>query len=190
MSYHSNTLVTFAEQIYDVKVRVTQSMVRFDKLRNILDANEIDTTLKLRLYEASICSILTFGCETWNLDRKTIKIINGANSKILSRFTGKSIPQEARASSTSFNLIRKIRQRRLRWVGHLLRVGPSRITYHVLVTQWRLNHEGNLLSDVPCSPSLIHANTRSQKWRWTGPPGWMEHVNSLPHFYWCTRLLS
>ena len=176
--YLGNIFTAFANQIHDVKARVTQAMIRFGKLRNILDAKDIDVTLKLRLYEASICSILTFGYETWNLDRKTIKILKGANSKMLSRFTGKSIPQEARAITTSFNLIRRVRQRRLRWVGHLLRAGPSRITYHALVTQRQLNHEGNLLSDVP-PHSFMQALTEMAMDR----AAWTEHVNALPHFY-------
>ena len=66
----------------------------------------------------SVWSILTFGCETWNLNRETIKTMNDVNNR---RFTGLTIPQEARPTSTSFNLIHKIRQRRLRWVGHILR---------------------------------------------------------------------
>ena len=78
---------------------------RCDKLRNILDSEEIYLPLKIKLYETAVCSLLTYGCETWNFDKDTIRTLNGANSIMLARFTRKSIPQEARPATTSFNLI-------------------------------------------------------------------------------------
>ena len=51
--------------------------------------------------------------------------------------------------TTSFNLIRRIRARRLRWLGHILRAGPGHLTFQALKTQLRLDHQGNLLSDAP-----------------------------------------
>ena len=116
-------------------------MKRCGQLRNILDSDKIGISLKLRLYEASVCSLLTFGCETWTLNNQIVGLINGANSRMLSRFTGKSIPTETRPATCSLNLIHKIRQRRLRWVGHILRQGPGHITYppnHI--TTWKVTY--------------------------------------------------
>ena len=95
------------------------------------------------------CSLLAFGCETWSLNKQILALINGANSRMLARFTGKSIPAEARPATCSLNLIQKIRQRRLRWVGHILRQGPGHITYTTLAVQSINNSEGNLLMDAP-----------------------------------------
>lgn len=138
-----------ADQVTDVKARIARAMKRCGQLRNILDSDKIGISLKLRLYEASVCSLLTFGCETWTLNNHIVGLINGANSRMLSRFTGKSIPTEARPATCSLNLILKIRQRRLRWVGHILRQGPGHITYTALATQSLRNMEGNLLMDAP-----------------------------------------
>ena len=68
---------------------------------------------------------------------------------MLARFTGKSIPTEARPATCSLNLIHKIRQRRLRWVGHILRQGPGHIIHTALAVQSVRNKEGNLLMDAP-----------------------------------------
>ena len=68
---------------------------------------------------------------------------------MLTRFTGKIIPTEARPATCNLNLIHKIRQRRLRWVGHILRQGPGHITYTALAVQSARNKEGNLLMDAP-----------------------------------------
>ena len=138
-----------ADQVMDVKARIARAMIRCGQLRNILDSDKIGIKLKLRLYEASVCSLLTFGCETWSLNKQVLGMINGANSRMLARFTGKSIPAEARPATCSLNLIHRIRQRRLRWVGHILRQGPGHITYTALAVQSINNSEGNLLMDAP-----------------------------------------
>ena len=59
-----------------------------------------------------MCSIMVYGCESWTLDDKTMRHINGANSKMLSIITGNPIQVEARPLSTSLNLIHKLRIRR------------------------------------------------------------------------------
>ena len=75
--------------------------------------------------------------------------INGANSTMLARRTCRSIPTETRPLTTSFNLVKKIRERRLRWVGHIIRAGPDSLMYQTLVTQQIMGHTGNLLMDTP-----------------------------------------
>ena len=147
--YLGSMFNALADQTMDVKARIARAMQRCGQLRHILDSDKIEINLKLRLYEASVCSLLTFGCETWTLNKQTLGLINGANSRMLARFTGKSIPAEARPATCSLNLIRKIRQRRLRWVGHILRQGPGHIIYTALAAQSARNLEGNLLMDAP-----------------------------------------
>ena len=129
-------------------------MTRCGKLRHILTSATISMKLKLRLYDASVVSLLTFGSETWDLNPKTCRQLNGANSKMLTWFTGKSIPEEARPNTTSLNVIRKIRQCRLRWVGHLLRAGPNHLAFQALKVQQSLGQEGNLLMDTPTHNSV------------------------------------
>ena len=72
---------------------------------------------------------------------------------MLARITGNTIPHEARPITTSLDLIRRIRMRRHRWVGHILRLGPDSIVYQALKVQSQMNMEGNLLMDAP-----VHIN--------------------------------
>ena len=72
-----------ADQVMDVKTRIARAMKRCGQLRNILDSDKIGTNLKIRLYDASVCSLLTFGCETWTLNKQILGLINGANSRML-----------------------------------------------------------------------------------------------------------
>ena len=71
------------------------AMARCGRLRAIFDSKVITLKLKLRLYEAAVCSLMTYGCETWNIDEKTRKRINGANSIMLTRITGNSPSRSA-----------------------------------------------------------------------------------------------
>ena len=155
-------------QCYDVDARVAMAMSRCGKLRHIFDSPHISMKVKLRLYEAAVCSLLTYGCETWDLDTPTIKRLNGANSVMLARITGQSIPAEARSQTTSFNLVKKIRERRLRWLGHIIRAGPESTMYQALIVQHSMGHSGNLLMDAPPHDSIDSlrpiANDRAQ-WR-------------------------
>ena len=130
-SYLGTVFAANGLQCYDVNARVVMAMSRCGKLRHIFDSPHISLKVKLRLYEAAVCSLLTYGCETWNLDTHTIRRINGANSTMIARFTGQSIPAEARSVTTSFDLVKKIRERRFRWLGHIVRAGPSSIMYRV-----------------------------------------------------------
>ena len=110
--------------------------------------------IKLRLYKTAVYSILTYSCETWRLTPPVMRQINGVNSRMLARFTGKSIPQEVRPATTTFNLVNHIRVRRLKWLGHILRAGPDRLTYQAIEEQRRLALPGNLLMDAPHHTSL------------------------------------
>ena len=155
-------------QQFDVDSRIAMAMARCGRLRPIFDSELISLDLKLRLYEAAVCSLMTYGCETWNIDEKTRKRLNGANSVMLARLTGKSIPQEARPGSTSLNLVRRIRMRRHRWLGHILRLGPGSITFQAIKMQHQLQEEGNLLMDAPPYTSikdLAHQAMDRARWR-------------------------
>ena len=153
-SYLGSIFAANGLQSYDVDARVAMAMSRCGKLRHIFDSPHLPLTVKLRLYEAAVCSLLTYGCETWDLDPTTMRRINGANSTMLARITGRPIPTEARPLTTSFNLLKKIRERSLRWVGHIIRAGPDCIMYQALVIQHAMGHTGNLLMDAPPHNSI------------------------------------
>ena len=79
---------------YDVKRRVTMAMSRMGQLRHVFNS-KIPVNLKMKIYKAAVCSILTYGSEAWRLDEKTLATLNGVNARCLSRFTGKDAHVEA-----------------------------------------------------------------------------------------------
>ena len=109
------------DQMPDIHARCGMAKTRAGTLRHIWSA-KLPMDLKLRLYIACCCSILVWGSEAWTLDEKACRCINGANAYMLSHITGKSKREEATAKTTTFDILAWIRARRLRWVGHILRL--------------------------------------------------------------------
>ena len=109
----------------DVRSRISRANQRFGKMRHIWGNKELHKNLRMRLYKSSVCSILTYGSEAWRLTPTVCAALNGANSSMVSKITGRTIREEATAGKT-FDLIRWIRARKLQWLGHILRMGEER----------------------------------------------------------------
>ena len=52
------------EERFDIDARIAKAKVRCGKLRSIFDSPILSLRIKLRLYVASVCSLLTYGAET------------------------------------------------------------------------------------------------------------------------------
>ena len=104
-----SVFVADVKQIYDLETRIAMTQTRCGQLRHMLNSPDLSLKLKLRLYKAAVVSLLTFGCETWDLSPPAQRRLNNANSLMLARFTNKTIPQEARPATISFNLIKRVR---------------------------------------------------------------------------------
>ena len=77
------------------------------------------------------------------------RVLNGANSRVISRITGQSIREEATIGTRTFNLVKWIRARRLKWVVHILRIEDSRMLKQALQVIYDNRQEGDILMDVP-----------------------------------------
>ena len=110
----------------DVRARIAMATNRFGKLRNIWRDGNLHLNLRMRLYKSCICSVLTYGSEAWKITKKVMAALNGANSKMVSIITGRTIHAEA-SSDKTFDIVMWIRARRLQWIGHILRFGTMRL---------------------------------------------------------------
>ena len=151
------------------------AMTRCGRLKHIFASDLISHSLKIRLYKAAVCSIFTYGCETWDLSEATMRKLNGANSKMLSHITGRGIRTEARPQTTSLNLVREIRIRRFRWLGHILRSPSDRLIQAALMVQLHARSPGNLFLDAPAFDNIddlvVMAKDRA---------AWQVHIANIP----------
>ena len=160
--YLGSLFAANGQHSYDIKARIAKAQVRCGQLRSIFDSPKLNVQLKIRLYIAAICSLMTFGSETWDLTPAACRLLNNANSLMLARITGKSIREEARTCTTSFNFVHNVRRRRLKWLGKILRSGEEKLTYNAIIEQHQMNRPGNLLMDAPPHSSLTELQLLSQ----------------------------
>ncbi|KAJ4450518.1 hypothetical protein ANN_01945 [Periplaneta americana] len=109
-----------------------------------LDKPSAVQNLKVRIYKTVILPVLLYGCETWTLtlreehrfrvfENKVLRKIFGAKRDEVTGEWRKLHNTELHALYSSPDIIRNIKSRRLRWAGHVARMGESRNAYRVLV---------------------------------------------------------
>ena len=111
--------------------------------------NALHLNLRLRLYKAAVCSVLTYGSEAWTLSQEVRKAINGANAAMLTIITGNTARHESMTQTQTFDLVKWVRARRLQWLGHILRMGPDRLLKRAVFEMFKAPQDGDLLMDAP-----------------------------------------
>ncbi|KAJ4435473.1 hypothetical protein ANN_18089 [Periplaneta americana] len=113
-------------------------------LKKLLSSSLLSKNLKVRIYKTVILPVVLYGCETWTLtlreeqrlrvfENKVLRKIFGAKRDAVTGEWRKLHNAELHALYTSPDIIRNIKSRRLRWAGHVARMGESRNAYRVLV---------------------------------------------------------
>ena len=161
-------------QLDDVKARIGAATSAAGKMRAIWARKSTSLKLKMRIYKSGVCSRLTYGSETWRLDARTRKMLNGANSRLVARITHRTPHEEASAKTQTFDIVRWIRARRLQWVGHILRMDPARMVHQALRHIAENREEGDLLMDVP--PAMTWSELLKLA---ANRDGWRKRVRNL-----------
>ena len=92
--------------------------LRFGKMRHIWRSSDLHLRLRMRLYISSVCSILTYGSEAWNVTKEVRQKLNGVNSRIVSIMTGKTPHEETSDGTRSFDLFKNGARQTLKAVKH------------------------------------------------------------------------
>ena len=90
----------------------------FASLFHLWMDHSLSLNMKLRLYKLCICSTLTHSCEGRNLTKAVSRNLKGFTSRCLHVITEKEYHDTA--LSPAYNLLFAVRQRSLRYLGHLL----------------------------------------------------------------------
>ena len=107
----------------------------------------IRQTTKLRIYNACVLSVLLYGAETWALNTTMNARIDGFDTRALRRLEGIHWSQhitneEVRQRTNQPPASTLATQRRVRWLGHVLRSPPDHPTraileFNPIVEGWR-----------------------------------------------------
>ena len=110
-------------------------------LLNIWKSKNISLPVKVKLYESLVISTLLYGAELWPLPVTQMKKLEAAHHKFQRRLLGITRKDKVRNEEIRRKTgLRKseliIKERILRWLGHVLRMDDSRIPRQT--TQWEL----------------------------------------------------
>ena len=97
-----------------------------------------------KIYRTIISPVVLYGCETWSLTLREERKLMVFENMVLSRIFGprrdevtgewrRLHNEELNDLYASPNIVRVIKSRRMRWAGHVARMGEERWAYRVLV---------------------------------------------------------
>jgi hypothetical protein len=100
--------------------------------------------LKVKLYKTLILPVVLYGCETWSLTVREEHRLRVFENRVLRRIFGPTRGEvtgewrklhngELHILYSSPDIIRQIKSGRMRWAGHVARMGEGRDLYRVLV---------------------------------------------------------
>lgn len=126
-----------ANHTKNLERRITAGSRCVGAFRNLLSDKDISRSVKVKLYKTIIRPIATFASETWVLTQEDLRKIEIWERKVLRRIFGgiKENDEWRRRTNKELaevynepNIGSVIRQSRLRWLGHLIRLDENRLT--------------------------------------------------------------
>ena len=113
-------------------------------MQNLLSSSLLSKNLNIRIYRPINLPVVLYGCETWMLtlreehrlrvfENRVLKRIFGPKRDKVTREWRKLHNEELNDLYSSPNIVRVIKLRRMRWAGHVARMGEKSGVYRVLV---------------------------------------------------------
>jgi hypothetical protein len=104
----------------------------------------LSRNVKVKIYKTIILPVVLYGFETWSLTLREENRLRVFENRVLRRIFGpkrneitgewrKLHNEEHHILYSSPNIIRQIKSRRMRWEGHVARMGQERNVYRVLM---------------------------------------------------------
>jgi len=128
----------------EIKSRLKSGNACYHSVRNVLSSSLLHKYLKIKIYRTIIFNVVLYGCETWSLTLREERRLRLFENRVLravfvpkrDEVTGewrKLHNEEFNDLYCSPNIVRVIKSRRIRWAGHVARMGERRGLYRVLV---------------------------------------------------------
>ena len=113
-------------------------------MQNLLSCRLLSKNLKIKIYITIILPVVLYGCETWSLTLREERRLRVFENRVLRRVFGskrdevteewrKLHNEELRDLYSLPNNVRVVKKRRMRWAGHMARMGEGRGVRRVLV---------------------------------------------------------
>jgi hypothetical protein len=130
------TTLTNQNDIHDeIKSRLNSGNAYDYSVQNILSSRLISKNLNIKIYKTVILPFVLYGCETWSLTLREVHRLRVSENRVLRIFGPKKeedgswrklYNDELHSLYSSPNIVRVIKSRRMRWAGHVARMGEGR----------------------------------------------------------------
>ena len=130
----STLLCCFPEEI---KSRLRSGNACYHSMQNLLSSTLLSKNLKIKIYRTIILPVVLYGCETWLLTLREERKLRVFENMVLRRIFGprrgevmgewrRLHNEELNGLYSSPNIVWVIKWRRMRWAGHVARMGEER----------------------------------------------------------------
>jgi hypothetical protein len=108
-----------------------------------LSSRLLSRNVKVKIFKTIILPVVLYGCETWSLTLREEHRLRAFENRVLRRIFGpkrdevtgewrKMHNEELHNLYSSLHIIRQVKSRKMRWAGHVARMGQERKVYKVL----------------------------------------------------------
>ena len=130
-TYLGSIISTDNGAMKDIKARLAKARTAFAKLQPIWKSNNYSRNTKIKIFNSNVKSVLLYGSECWRIIQSDLQKVeafhNSCLRKILRIFWPNKISNEnlfKRCKCQNIGTI--IKQRRFRWLGHVMRMPNER----------------------------------------------------------------
>jgi hypothetical protein len=102
----------------------------------------LSKSIKIRIYKTITSPVILYGCKTWSLTLREVHRLRLFEYRVLRRIFGPKRDEmtgewrklhNEELHNLYFLPNRMIKSRRMRWAGHVARIGETRNAYRILV---------------------------------------------------------
>jgi hypothetical protein len=143
-TYLGTTLTDQNHMHEGIKSRLNSGNACYRSVQSLLSSHLLSRNLKVKKYRTIILPVVLYGCETWSLTLREEHRLRVFENRVLRGIFGPKRDEvtgewrklhngELHNLYSSPDIIRQIKSRRMRWAGHVARMGEGRNVYRVLV---------------------------------------------------------
>jgi hypothetical protein len=138
------TKLTNQNDVHDeIKTRLNSLNACYYSDQHLLSSHLISKNLKIDIYKTTILTVVMSGCETWSLTLMEEHRLRVFENTLWRRIFGPKREEDGswrnvhnddlHSLRSSPNIVRMTKSRRMKWAGHVARMGEGRGVYRVLV---------------------------------------------------------
>jgi len=135
--YLGTTLINQISIAEEIKSRLRSGNACYHSVQNLLSSRLLSKNLKIKIYRNIILPVVLYGRETWSLTLREEWKLRVFENMVLRRIFGprrdeitgewrRLHKEELNDLYSSHNIVRVIKSRRMRWAGHVARMGEER----------------------------------------------------------------